>query len=50
MIIDVSIALILIICIFIGDKKGFFRSFMSTFGCVLRESEHSKRTHEKTCA
>ncbi len=35
MIIDVSIALILIICIFIGDKKGFFRSFMSTFGWIV---------------
>ena len=35
MIIDVSIALILIVCIFIGDKKGFFRSFMSTFGWIV---------------
>ena len=35
MIIDVSIALILIICIFIGDRKGFFRSFMSTFGWIV---------------
>lgn len=35
MIIDVSIALILIVSIFIGDKKGFFRSFMSTFGWLV---------------
>ncbi len=35
MVIDVSIAIILIVCIFIGEKKGFFRSFMSTFGWIV---------------
>lgn len=35
MIIDVTIAAILIICIFIGDRKGFFLSFISTFGWIV---------------
>lgn len=35
MIIDITIAVILIICIFIGDRKGFLISFISTLGWII---------------
>jgi hypothetical protein len=35
MIIDIAIAVILILCVFIGDRKGFLKSFISTFGWVI---------------
>jgi|GEM_PF-4654871 len=35
MIIDICIALFLVICIFIGDKRGFVLSFVNTFGWLF---------------
>lgn len=35
MYIDIAVAVILVLCIFIGDRKGFLRSFINTFGWML---------------
>ena len=35
MYIDIAVAVILILCIFTGDRKGFLRSFISTFGWMI---------------
>lgn len=35
MFIDITIAVILIICIFLGDRRGFMRSLLGTFGWLI---------------
>lgn len=35
MIIDICIALFLVICVFIGDRRGFLLSFVNTFGWLF---------------
>ena len=35
MLIDIIVAIFLIICIFIGEKKGFLSSFISSFGWII---------------